>query len=166
MQVPPDWQTSPAQQPPPTAPQLMQVRGIPPPGLAQPRPLAQTAPAQQTSPLAPQGSQVVPASAAWQERLAPQAPSPPPAQQAMPRLPQATQLPPVQRAPDPVQVIGPPPPPPASTTTPPQQVWPTAPHVVPPAVWQDPFEQVPAVPAPVQADPLATHIPTTQQPPA
>jgi hypothetical protein len=47
MQVPPGWQTSPAQQAPPSAPQFMHVR-VPPPGLAQPRPLAQLAPAQQT----------------------------------------------------------------------------------------------------------------------
>jgi hypothetical protein len=165
MQVPPAWQTSPAQQAPPSAPQFVQMRGIPPPGLGQPRPLAQLAPAQQTWPRAPHGSQVMPASAAWQDRLAPQAPSPPPAQQALPRLPQATQLPPEQRAPEAVQVIGPPPPP-ASTTPPPQHVWPTAPQAVPPAVWQDPFEHVPAVPAPRHADPLAMHIPTTQHPPA
>jgi hypothetical protein len=30
---------------------------------------------------------------------------------------------------------------------------------------QEPFEQVPLVPAPVQAEPLATHIPPMQQPP-
>jgi hypothetical protein len=146
----------------------MHVRGMPFPGFAQPRPLAHMSPAQQTSPLAPQGSQLVaPPSPAWHERLARQPLSPPPEQQTSPWLPQATQEPPEQRAPDAVQVSKPPPPgpPPAPPAPPPQQVWPTAPQDVPPAVWHEPLEQVPLAPAPVHADPLATHVPPTQQPP-
>jgi hypothetical protein len=115
----------------------MHVRGIPCPGLAQPRPLLQTSP-QQTWPLAPHGSHVAPASpAAWHERFAPQESAPPPAQQAAPRLPHASHVPIAQRAPEAVQVIRPPParpPAPPSATAPPQQLCPTAPHAVPAAV--------------------------------
>jgi hypothetical protein len=128
-----------------------------------------TSPPQHVSPLAPQGSQVIPPSPRWHDRLEPQAVSPPPAQQVSPRLPQLTQLPPEQRAPEAVQVIGPPPPkpPPAppAPVPPPQQVWPTAPHVAPAVVLHEPLEQVPLVPEPMQVDPLATHVPPMQQPP-
>jgi hypothetical protein len=101
----------------------MQVR-VPLPGLAQPSPLLQVSPAQQTWSLAPQGSQLMPPSLRWQERLAAHEVSPPPAQQVSPRLPQLTQLPPEQRAPEAVQVMAPPPPkpPPAPPAPPPQQV--------------------------------------------
>jgi hypothetical protein len=90
---------------------------------------------------------------------------PPPAQHSSPRAPQAAHIPAVQRAPDAVQVIGPPPPMPPSGAAPPQQAWLTAPHAVPDAVWHDPLLQVPLVPLPVQAAPLAVHMPPTQQPP-
>src|SRR5262245_11731024 len=77
------------------------------------------------------------------------------------------QVPPEQRAPDAVQVMKPkpPPPPPPSTAAPPQQVSPTAPQAAPLAFLHDPFEQVPVVPSPMQVEPLAMHIPATQQPP-
>jgi hypothetical protein len=140
----------------------MQVRGIPLPGLAHPSPLLQMSPEQHTSPLAPHGSQVIPPSPVWQERLEVQALSLPPAQQISLLLPQPTQVPPEQRAPAAVQVVEPPPNPPPAPL--PQQVWPTAPHVVPVVVWHDPLEQVPLVPAPVHADPPPTHIPAMQHP--
>jgi hypothetical protein len=143
----------------------MHVRGMPPPGFAQPSPLLQVAPAQHASPLAPQGAQLVPASpAAWHERPVVQAFAPPPAQHSSPRAPHALHIPAVHRAPDAVQVIGPPPMPP-SGAAPPQQAWLTAPQAVPLAVWHDPLLHVPLVPLPVQAAPLAVHIPPTQQPP-
>ena len=85
------------------------------------------------------------------------------AQQISLLLPQPTQDPPEQRAPAAVQVVEPPPNPPPAPL--PQQVWPTAPHVVPVVVWHDPLEQVPLVPAPMHADPLPTHIPAMQHPP-
>ena len=120
VQRPPVWQTSPGRQAPLRAPQSMQLRGWPAPGLAQARPLVQAvAPAQQTCPLAPHGSQVAPASAVWQERLAPQASPAAPAQQASPRLPQLEQVPALQRVPDAVQLSGSGRPP---STAPPQQV--------------------------------------------
>jgi hypothetical protein len=46
LHTPPIWQMLPAQQAPPTAPQLWQVRAAPPPGAGQARPLLQDAPAQ------------------------------------------------------------------------------------------------------------------------
>lgn len=145
----------------------MHVRIMPLPGLAQPRPLLQTSFAQQISPLAPHGSQLMPPSTRWQEKLAAQAVSPPPAQQASPRLPQLVQLPPEQSAPEAVHVMEPPPPkpPPAPLAPPPQHVCPTAPQATPAVFRHDPFEQVPLVPALMQVDPLPTHIPATQQPP-
>lgn len=47
------WQMFPGQQAPPVAPQFMQVRAIPMPGLAQPRPLLHVSPVQQALPLVP-----------------------------------------------------------------------------------------------------------------
>jgi hypothetical protein len=173
--VPPVWQTSPGQHAPPTAPQFMQVRPIPfAPAHAR---AVLHMPPQQIWPLAPHGSHVVapPSPPPWHDSPASHA-SPPPPQHSAPRLPHATHIAPAQRAPDPVQVMTPPPippplppappaPPPSTAGEPPQQVWPTAPHTAPLAVMHDPFEQVPAVPAPMHADPLATHMPPTQQPP-
>jgi|SRR5665213_2284793 len=105
----------------------------------------------------------MPPSDPWQDRPEPQELSAPPPQQAAARLPHAVHVPPEQRVPEAVQVIGPPPPP--SEVEPPQHTWLTFPQAVPVAVWQDPAVHIPLVPAPVQAPPLAVHIPASQQPP-
>src|SRR3569833_534496 len=66
----------------------------------------------------------------------------------------------------------PPPAPPAPVPPPapvaPQQIWPTAPQVVPVPSWHEPLLQVPVtpLPAPVQVEPLAWHMFPTQQPPS
>jgi hypothetical protein len=148
-QRPPAWQTPPAQHAPATAPQAWQVRGMPLPGFAQPRPVLHVLFAQQPSLSAPHGSHVceMPPSvtAVWQVNPAVQALPPPPEQQAAPFAPQATQLPPVQRAPDAVQVMPPPPPPVV------QHSCPTAPQALPPGA-HEPFVHMPSWPPHVAPD--------------
>ena len=165
----PGWQPPPAQHSDPAAPQVVHIVVLPL-ITAQPRPVAHVRPLQQICPLPPHAAHIPtvlrPASAAVSHPSP--APHPlPPEQQACPLAPQATHMPVVQRALEAVQVVGAPPPPdrppapappsppaPAGATVP-QQIWPTAPHVVPVPSWHDPLLQVPVVPLPVHADPLA-----------
>src|SRR5262249_40215403 len=149
-QVPPVWQTAPAQQALPTAPQFSQVLGALPAGLLQPRPALQVPPPpkvapQQAWPIAPQGSQRVmtppAAMAVWQERPAPHWLPPPPWQQAAPEVPHAMHMaiaPPEQRVFGAVQV--PPPPPPVA-----QHASPSAPQAFMPMP-HAPAMQVPRLP--------------------
>jgi len=58
------------------------------------------------------------------------------------------------------------PPRPPAPVAPPQHVWLKPPQAAPVMVWHDPLLQVPVVPAPVQAAPLARHVPPTQHPSA
>ena len=177
-QAEPDWQTAPTQQAAPLAPQFMQVRLPPDPAHARPE-LHEVAPPQQGCPSPPQAVHMLepaPPSApavVAQASPVPQLPLPKP-QHACPLVPHASHIPFVQRAPEAVHVMienppppGPPPaplPPPAPVE--PQQIWPTAPQVVPVPSWQEPLLHVPVVPfPPVQAAPLAWHIPVTQHPP-
>jgi len=130
MQVPPGWQTAPTQHVPPSAPQLWQVRGAFPGGLAQPRPPLQVARAQQAWPSAPHGahdSAAPPSPAAWQENPLKQLSAAPPPQHAWPPAPQAAQEPIApHETPDAVHIDTPVP-------LPPQQVCPRAPQAMPAA---------------------------------
>jgi hypothetical protein len=91
----PAWQMSPGQQAPPTVPHIMQVRGAPPPGLAQPSPVPHVFPPQHTWETPPQGVHV-PAPKSWvlQRRLAPHSVCPPMVvvQQGCPTPPHATHI--------------------------------------------------------------------------
>jgi hypothetical protein len=147
----PVWQSSPGQQAVPTAPQFMQVRAAPPPGLAQTRLPLQLLPAQQALPFAPQAWQVIapPPVAAWQEKPVLQALAAAPLQQIPPAEPQVMHMRVVasQRVPEAVQEF-----PPAV-----QQFSVRAPQLVPPVILQELVMHVPA-PAP-QVVPDATQVP-------
>jgi len=133
------------------APQFMQVRAAPPPGLAQTRLPVQMLPEQQSLPFPPQAWQVIapPPVAAWQENPVLQAVAAAPLQQSPPEEPQVMHISVVvsQRVPEAVQEV-----PPAV-----QQFSVKAPQLAPPVILQEPVMHVPAF-AP-QVDPDATQFP-------
>jgi hypothetical protein len=132
-----------------------------PPPPAQARPESQVPP-QQGCPSAPQAAHDAPPSpACWQERFEPHAVPPPPVQHSPPGPPHAEHVAPEQRAPEAVHVALKLPAPPSAA---PQHCWPTPPQTSVP-FWHEPPLQVPASPAPMQAEPEAVHMPRMQQPP-